>query len=173
VDLDFSSGHVRAHDGSGDIVVGANTYTGVGIYGGIDAVDESIDVVAKPLKMRLSGVDSSLLAPAMTEVYQGRVATVYLGLCREGTNDLVADPEVIWEGYMDTMSPHLDKESYIDLNCEHRLRREPRIARNTSPDQQLAYAGDKFFDLVPKIPGYSAVWGASHMDFFSRKWNVK
>lgn len=161
VDLDFSSGHVYAHDGIGSVVFGANTYTGTGTFGSIDAVDESSDVIAKPLTMTLSGVDASLLDTAATEVYQGRQATIYLGFLREGTNDLLDTPEVVWEGYMDTMSVHLDKgASSITLNCEHRLRREPRIARYTSADQQIAYSDDLFFDLVTKIPGYVGTWGS-------------
>jgi hypothetical protein len=160
VDLDFASGHVRAHDGIGPIEFGGNTYSGVGTFGSIDAVDEDSEIIAKPLKLTLSGVDASMIEIATAGDYQGRVATIYLGFCRESTNTLVADPEVAWEGYMDTMSVRLGKESFIELNCEHRLRREPRIARYTSADQQLAYPGDLFFDLVPKIPGYVGAWGA-------------
>jgi hypothetical protein len=168
VDLDFASGHVRAHDGIGPIVWGANTYTGVGMFGSIDAVDETGDIVAKPISLSLSGVDASLLSTATTEIYQGRVATVYLGMCQQGTNTLVDDPEILWEGLMDTMSVRLGKESSINLNCEHRLRSEPRIARYTSADQQLAYSDDLFFDQVPKIPGFQGKWGAWNMEEFER-----
>jgi hypothetical protein len=160
VDLDFASGHIRAHDGVGDITFGGNTFAGVGKFGSIDAVDESSEIIAKPLKLTLSGVDASLLDTATTENYQGRNATVYLGLLRHGSRDLIADPEVIWEGLMDTMGVRLGKQSFIELNCEHRLRREPRIARYTTVDQQLAYTDDKFFDLVPLIPGLVFTWGA-------------
>jgi hypothetical protein len=47
----------------------------------------------------------------------------------------------------------------IRLTCEHRLRREPRIARYTNEDQQLLFSGDKFFDLVPNIKGFVSRWG--------------
>jgi len=47
----------------------------------------------------------------------------------------------------------------IKLTCEHRLRREMRIARYTNEDQQLLHSGDRFFDLVTSIKGFVSKWG--------------
>lgn len=161
VDLDFASGHVRAHDGVGTITFGGNTYDGIGHFGGIDIAEESISVVAKPVTLTISGVDSSLVATAITEQYQGRTATIYLGLLDLDAQQLLDTPETLWEGRMDVMTVQLGQESgSIKLNCEHRLRREPRIARYTDADQQLAYSGDVFFNLIGKIQSFKGTWGA-------------
>jgi len=161
VDLDFASGHVRAHDGVGTINFGGNTYDGIGRFGGIDIAEESISVVAKPVTLTISGVDSFLVATAITEQYQGRTATIYLGLLDLDTQQLLDTPETLWEGRMDVMTVQLGPESgSIKLNCEHRLRREPRIARYTDADQQLAYSGDVFFNLIGKIQSFKGTWGA-------------
>ena len=160
VDLDFASGHVRAHDGVGDISFGGYTYSGVGRFGGIDIAEESISVIAKPVTLSLSGVDSSLLSTALLEQYQGRTATIYMGLLNTETLALIDTPETLWEGRMDVMTVQLGPETgSIKLNCEHRLRREPRIARYTDADQQLAYSGDLFFNLIGKIAGFKGTWG--------------
>jgi hypothetical protein len=165
-DLDFVSGHVRAHDGIGTISWGGNSYDGLGKFGGIEVADESIDLIARPLKLTLSGVpEASLPAPlvatALDEVYQGRAAILYLGLWNDTAGALIDTPEILWEGFMDHMIVTLAEGSgAIALNCEHRLRREPRIARYTDADQQLAYPGDRFFDLVPKIAGFKGKWGS-------------
>lgn len=162
-DLDFASGHVRAHDGIGTLRWGSPEveYLGVGQFGGIEIAEESIDLIAMPLKMKLSGVDASLVATAMDEVYQGRQATLYFGLVDTSTHQLIDTPEVLWEGMMDQMSVNLtDGVGEINVSCEHRLRREPRIARYTHEDMQLHYAGDRFFDLLPVIAGYRGKWGA-------------
>lgn len=160
-DLDFVSGNVRAHDGIGPMTWGGNTYDGVGTFGGIEIAEESIDVIAMPLRLKLSGVDAGLVALAMDEVYQGRQATLYFGLVDTTTHQLIDTPEVLWEGMMDQMTVNLtDGVGEINVSCEHRLRREPRIARYTHEDMQLHYSGDRFFDLLPTIAGYRGKWGA-------------
>lgn len=159
VELDFASGYVRAHDGIGPITFGGNTYLGVGQFGGIEVAEEAVEVIAKPLKLKLSGVDSTLVSSTMTEVYQNRSVTVYLGFMDEDSQ-LIGTPETVWEGRMNQMSISLTGgDATISLTCEHRLRREPRIARFTDADQKLVHPGDRFFDLLHTIPGYAGKWG--------------
>lgn len=168
VELDFVSGVVRASDWVGELTYGGNTYSGVGEYGGIETVTEDAQVIARPLRITLSGVDNSLLATARDEVYQGRSATVYVGLVDMKTNQFLDAPEEIWSGKMDTMSISLGpKTGTLTLNCEHRLRREPRIARYTDADQQLVYANDRFFDTLPMIEKWAAQWGSENAVGFS------
>jgi hypothetical protein len=160
VSLDFTSGIVRAHDGIGPLTWGGNTYQGVGSFGGIETVEESVEIVARPLKLTLSGVDAGLVSTTMTETYQGRAVTVYTGFINTETNALIGTPETAWEGRMNQMSLSVSAgAATITLTCEHRLRREPRIARYTDQDQQLLFSGDRFFDLIPSIKGFIAKWG--------------
>ena len=160
-DLDFVSGIVRVHDGSGSLSFGGNTYSGVGQFGGIDVIDENIDIVARGIKLTLSGVDSVFVTPTMTEVYQNRDVTLYLGFVNQATGALLDTPETIWEGRMNQMSFRIDKGvASIELTCEHRLRREPRIARYSDEDQRVLFAGDRFFDLMFAIQGFVGKWGA-------------
>lgn len=159
--LDFSSGAVRAHDGIGTVTFGGNDYLGLGQFGGIELAEESVEVIAKPVTMKLSGIETGLLSSAMTEVYQGRTATVYLGLQDTETGALIDTPETVWSGKMDQMTVALKPNAgEITLRCEHRLRREPKISRYTDADMQLAYSGDRFFDLIGKIAGFKGTWGA-------------
>lgn len=163
VDLDFASGHVRAHDGIGAISIGGNSYEGIGSFGSIEAVEESIEVIAKPLKLKLSGVDSSIISKALNETtnYQNRSATLYFVVYNTTTCALVDTPETLWEGRMNQMTIALNGEdSGVSVLCEHRLRREPRVARYTHEDQQLVYSGDLGFNLIGKIRGFRGTWGA-------------
>jgi hypothetical protein len=158
-DLDFSSGHVRVHDGGGDLVFGGNTFSGIGTFGSLEMIEENVDTIARGVLASLSGIESSLIATVMTEVYQGRAATFYLGLLNESLQ-FVDTPEEIWSGRMDTMSITLaQRQASIRLACEHRLRREPQAARMTDEDLQLQYSGDTFFGLMAQIPLYKAAWG--------------
>jgi hypothetical protein len=109
--------------------------------------------------LTLSGVESGLVSTVMTEPYQGRTVTLYLGLLAEDMT-FVATPEELWSGRIDTMSISLDQNAAtISVACEYRLRKEPVIARYTDTDQRLAFAGDRFFDLTQKIPQFKATWG--------------
>lgn len=160
-DLDFASGVVRVHDGAGTLAFGGNSYLGVGQFGGVDIIDENIDIVARGIKLNLSGMDSVFVTPTMTEVYQNRPVTLYLGFINQSTGVLIDTPETIWEGRMNQMTISLDKgQANIELTCEHRLRREPRVARYTNQDQQVVYTGDRFFDLTHAIQGFVGKWGS-------------
>ncbi len=157
-DLDFSSGMVRAHDGVGKLTFNGYDYTGLGEFVGLEEIDEGLDTVARGVTATLSG-PSSVLTAALTENYQNREATFYIGLLAEDLT-WIADPEELWSGRMDTLSIKLgEKSSSITLTCEHRLRREANVARFTDSDQQTAYTGDLFFSLMDKIPGYKSLWG--------------
>lgn len=157
--FDFSSGMVRFHDGSGSLSFGGNTYTGIGQFGSIELIEENIDTVARGVRCTLSGLDASLVSTAMTESYQGRAATFWLGMLNEQLA-FVDTPEEIWSGRMDTMTiTYGQNTASISLQCEHRLRKEPLVSRYTDTDQRLAYSGDRFFDLLPKIPQFRASWG--------------
>lgn len=160
-DLNFASGMVRVHDGSGKLAFGGNDYLGVGQFAGVDVIDENVDFVARGIRLTLSGVDSTFVTPTMDEVYQNRTVTLYLGFVNQATGALLDTPETLWEGRMNQMSLKIDKGSaVIELTCEHRLRREPRIARYTDADQRLAYSTDRFFDLIHVIPGFVSRWGS-------------
>ncbi len=160
VDLDFPSGHLRLHDGCGPLTIGGNSYEGTGKIQLQDKIEESIDVIAKPVSLVLSGVDASMITIARAGGYQGRAVSIYLCVFSLTTGDLLDTPEDVWQGHMDTITIRLGQgEAAMTLNCEHRLRREPKIARYTNQDQQLAYSGDQFFDLVPKIQGFKNKWG--------------
>lgn len=157
--LEFSSGALYVHDGIGSLSFGGDTYVGVGSFGGIESSDEQIELVAKPITLSLSGVDSSIVSSAMTEDYQNKPVTIYLGFLND-SNAFVATPEIVWEGRMNQMQVSISKGTgSIKLSCEYRLRREPIIARFSDQDQKLAFPGDRFFDLLPTIANYAGKWG--------------
>jgi hypothetical protein len=162
VDLDFASGHVYAHDGIGTIPFGGHDYLGVGQYGGINIVNEAIDVTAKPVILTLSGVDPSLVSTAMFDNNQGRQVVIYIALFNKDTRQLIDTPEAVWVGLMDWPKIDIDQNSAtITLNCESRLRQSPRISLQTDQDQQIAFPGDTFYNQITNIANYRSNWGAA------------
>ena len=160
-DLDFASGMVRAHTGQGDIVWGGNTYTGVAGFGGLDDLTEEASVGTKPVRLRLAAIPNELISSAMTEQYQGRSVEIYIAAVNVDSGTFVDTPETLWEGIMDVMTVELGPEtSVITLDCEDPDYSQPLPRRYTMADHQRRFAGDKFFEFLPRIQGFRAQWGA-------------
>lgn len=141
---------------------GGQDWLGVGGYGGVEVVAESIELIAQPVKLTLSGVEPQYITDAMTSQYHGQPATLYIGLLDTSTHGLIDTPEEIWSGFMDVMHVEVEPGSAtIRVDCEHRLRSQPKTARYTDEDQRGLYSGDRFFAFLHLIPGYVAKWGAN------------
>lgn len=161
VDLDFPSGHLRLHTGSGTINWGGYDWLGVGQLGDIEQVREDAELRPNALRLTLSGVDAALVSAAMTEQYHGRSVSVYLGMINPDTGALIATPETRFRGVMDLLTVKLGRnEGSITVNCESDLARweRPRGLLNTHESQQLLYAGDRFFDMIPVIQSRVINW---------------
>ena len=159
--LNFLSGTLYLNDGFGTLTWSGVPYLGLGDYGQIDAVQESTEVLAKQLILTLSGVDPSLVVSAMTENYQGRVVSLFVGLLDLNKLSWIDNPELAWEGRMDYMTVAIAQNSAtISMICQNRLNRESLVSRYTDTDQQIAYPGDTFFNLIWQIPLSSATWGS-------------
>lgn len=165
-DLDFSDGTIRVHDGFGTVSFGGNTYQGLGDYGSLDVVEESTETIAKTITLSLTGVPGPFVTEAMTQNFQGRVVTLYIGILDVNSMQFIDTPETIWEGRMDYMTVDIsENKTSLQLRCENRLNREPLVARYTDVDQRLAFPGDSFFDLVWMIPFATAGWGAVSVQY--------
>lgn len=165
VELDFPSGYVRVHSRTGTIAWGADSpipqWLGVGKLGSVDTVAEDAELRPNSVKLTLSGVDSSLVASAMSEAYHGRSVAIYDGFLNTTTLALVATPELRFRGMMDYMSVELGVgTATIVVNCESELARweRPRGLLYTSESQQLIYPGDKGFDMVPAMQNRTINW---------------
>jgi hypothetical protein len=160
-ELYFDSGTLYLSDGFGQVTWNGHTYDGLGDYGGFDSIQEMPDSSARGLQLTLSGVPTHIVVSAMNEQYQGREVILYVGLLDIDSMKWIDNPEVVWEGRMDFMTIDIEETSAtMRMSCEHRLNKEPLVARYTDQDQQLAYPGDTFFDLIWQIPLSSASWGA-------------
>jgi hypothetical protein len=166
VDLDIVNDRLRAHDNVGTINWGGNDWLGVGQFGGIDAVTESLEIIAQPVKLTLSGVDPELITDAMQTQYHGRDVVIYVGLRDTETGALIDTPEEIWSGFMDVMTIEFDvNAASITIDCEHRLRRQPITSRYTDEDQRARFPDDDFFNKLHLIPAFIGKWGTRDLHF--------
>lgn len=186
IELFFDSGTLRFWSGLGDLVIGANTFTGSGQLIQISSVSESADIAATGAQVALSALPSSLLSLALSEPYQGRKCKIYFGMLRNQTDYLLNEdgtlvlnedgsgidlrPEEsdvlteIFTGQIDMMNIDEGPEtSAIDLKVESRLieLNKPRSRRYTTSNQQARFAGDKGFDFVEDLQQKKFAWGRS------------
>lgn len=166
VDLDIVGDRQRLNDSNITINWGGFDWSGVGTYGGIEVVSEGQDLIAQPVRLTLSGVESNLVTDARTTQYQGRDVVIYVGLLNTDTLALIDTPEEVWSGFMDVMRLEADHGvGRITLTCEHWLRVDPAASRYTDEQQQANYAGDRFFQFTHEIPGYVGKWGARDVGY--------
>jgi|SRR5882672_2540314 len=167
--MDFPAavgGPLYLSDGFTEVTYAGQVYSPLGQFAGIELVEETMDSIARPIKLILSGVDANIVAAAQVAGYQNREVIVYVGIIDKQLGTFIDAPEIAWEGRMDFMAFEIDKGTgKVTLNCEHRLRREPKIARYTDVDQQQLHPGDTFFNFLTTISGFRAQWGDQHMTY--------
>jgi len=172
IDLVFDSGELNLWTGLGDLNVNGKTYTGAGNLINFSIIEETSEIAARGATVTLSGVPSSILAIALAEPYQGREATLYLGVSGQTTNvtigtgtnlvrntnftiDGINDGIVeIFSGFMDQMNIDDGPEtSSIELKIENRLidLERPRIRRYTNANQKSRFPNDKGFEFIEAI----------------------
>lgn len=161
VKLELDGGDVLVHSELGDLAFDGDTYTGIGILGGIDAAEEVSDLSRTPIRLTLSGIPSTLLSIVLGQQYQGRTATVYLGYLDPTTRQLVADPAILYRGLIDTADIRREKDFTITLGVESRfaLWDKPINRRHNDADQQGRYPGDRGMQFLERTVGKAVIWG--------------
>ena len=101
-----STGTIRLHNGLGTYVwddgSGNQQWYGTGDLGQISAIEEGDEISPYSIELTLSGIDSQIAAEAARETYYQRPVTLYIGALN-ASDTLVATPDVIWTGFIDTM----------------------------------------------------------------------
>jgi hypothetical protein len=162
VDLDFTSGHVRAWTGVGELTISGSTFYGLGNLGKITIPADRAGLDASKKSFQLSGIDPTILSEADIEACFGRSAIEYIGFLNPDTKALTDTPEINWEGRMDNVRRVDGNDPTIEVNAEHRLilLDESDAWRYTHEHQQQFYAGDLGFDQVRAIQLKEIIWGS-------------
>lgn len=172
VHCDFDSGDLNMWTGIGSLVYDGKTYVGTGNLLNISGLQETTQLTAQGITVTLSGVLSSLVEKARDEDYQGRTLEVLFGAI-DDNGDIIADPAVMFSGFMDTMTI-LDggETATIAISVENRLIEfeRTRIRRYTAEDQKIDYPDDQGLEFVADLEEKEIVWGRMQV-FASRGGN--
>jgi len=167
VKLAFPSGTVYVHNSIGTYTFGGNDYLGVGNLGAISPFEEGADVSPYQITLSLSGLDSTIASAALNEDYYKHPVTVLLGVLN-ASDVLLADPTVIFEGFMDQMNVSIgaDGGDEITLTAESELARFDKASnlKYTTTQLQSDFSGDLAFEFMPDIEGAKIRWGDPNSD---------
>lgn len=159
--LDFPDNSVRIWSGLGEISWNGFTWSGLGSIGSIQEIEETTEIRAAGVELKLSGIPADLFEPEMLVPLQKRQAKIWLGFMTEYWT-LISVPVLLISAFMDTVEV-LDggDELTFTLRIENNLRdlQRPRVRRYTDADQQSEFPGDKGFMFVPKIQRKAFKWG--------------
>jgi hypothetical protein len=167
VALDFASGMLRYTTAPVSITDGADTYLGVGALASVSAVTESEEVQADAITLRLSIVDTALIAASLGNVegYRGRAATVYLQML-DATFRPVGPKVRRWAGLMDRVeikrgNSDAGATGSIELRCSRsgiaRMRNAQGL-RLTHEQQLRRYPGDTGLRYVRTLIEQPTLW---------------
>lgn len=162
VEMDFTSGFLRAWNGYGAIEWNGQTWTGGGELMALGQIEETRAIEATSLSLSLSGVPPALVSVAYNDFSQGRPVKVWLGLMETPTGLVTADPVQIFAGRMDTISDQDDGQSaMISVSAESNLADLDRLRVRylTDQDQVRLFAPDRSLRYMPSIQDRPIFWG--------------
>ncbi len=161
IKAEFDSGTIRLWTGKDDLTISSESYTGAGQLLSISNVEENIDLKSAGLTVGISGMDATVLNYALTENYQNRLITLFLGYVMGGTNE-VAGTLVLFKGRMTTLTINdTPQGSTITIDAENRLidLDRPSNFRYTKESQNFLHSGDTGFNRVASLQDKEIVWG--------------
>ncbi len=168
VDVGVTSGTIYACTGYRYLFAMGNTYTPVGVLGGIDPIQEESDPFPRGVKMWLAAVDSSDLYEPLREDMFNRTVKIWEAYLDPDTFALPNTPELRWQGKVNEIEIRFndsEKGNYYEVTAETELRKTPQRAYFNRETLQLTFSGDTFFDYQYLIPTQRTMWGQQATTF--------
>ena len=145
-----------------NLVIGGQTYLGIGTLGRIDAVQDSPAEI-KPLKFELSGVPSSMIALALAEPVQGTAIRVKTALFDPTTYQII-ETRLRWQGQLDVMAIEDGiPTATVQVNAEHSAIDLLRTSASyySNAEQRRLYSNDPSLQYVAGQAETKIVWPAA------------
>lgn len=149
-------------DGYRSIVWGGNTYVANGHLLNFQGVQESTQLLIPQATVTLSGVDQVWVSEVLAQNYVDRRLVIYKAFLSTIDDSVIVSPFPMFDGRMD--APSIDEDpagkSEVTITAASQWADfERRPGRHTNnQEQQLWFAGDRFFELVSQVSKIS-VWG--------------
>lgn len=102
VKAEFDTDDILVWSGIDDLVIGSDTYTGAGTLLSVSNSEDNLELKSNGLVVALSGMDTTVVNYALTENYQNRPITIFMGYVMGGTNE-VAGTLTLFKGRMTSL----------------------------------------------------------------------
>jgi hypothetical protein len=164
VEAGFDSGVTRAWNGVGELSWDSKTWYGLGTLMQIEEIKETKALQANSVRFTLNGIDPNILYIALAEDYQNRDIRAWFGLLDKDLETLIADPHLIFRGFMDVMEVATDgKSGTASINAENSLitAMQSKARFHTYEDQKSMYPTDEGEEFAATIEDVQITWGFS------------
>lgn len=164
VSLDFEGGFVRVHNSIGTLSFGGNDYLGVGAFGTISFLSESIEMVDQPVTLTLSSITTEIIDELKTSKIYGRDAEIFIGSL-DDDGRLQGTPDSWIVGHMEHASLIAGSENAVSIKIQTRAARlQSRNNRRwTIEHHQKEFPGDLFFQWLPYVINAEVIWGGERV----------
>lgn len=158
--IQFESGTVYVHSGTGQIVLNGFVYYGMGKMGAVDDVGETNSTSPSQLKLTLSGLDLSLFATTLNERCVGRQANIYLVVMDDG--GVVRAADLIFQGKVSSTGATAGETNALQYTVSNIFEdwQRPFPDRYTDESHQAVQPGDRIFRYVAQMAERSIYWGS-------------
>lgn len=158
--LDLVSGFSRIHSGLGPLVIGGETYYGVGSMGSVGAQKEQLSTSPTKLTLALGGLDDSLLAEVMRERIVDRMAWLYLVVM--GPDGAPLNACLQFKGRIAQTPVKAGKTNTIQLTISNIFEdwQKGLNLRCTDESHRRIYPNDRFFRYQNEMADRSIFWGS-------------
>ena len=163
VKAEFDTDDILVWSGIDDLVIGSDTYTGAGTLLSISNSEDNLELKSNGLVVSLSGMDTTVVNYALTENYQNRPITIFMGYVMGGTNE-VAGTLTLFKGRMTSLVINDTPDgSTVTIDAENRLvdLDRPSNLRYTKESQNFLHTGDTGFNRVASLQDKQINWGKS------------
>jgi hypothetical protein len=163
VELQFAEEIVRAHTGTGEIILDGQVYYGVADLGEISASRETNNASGPmTVDLTLSGLDSTMIRESLVLGSRGRPGRLMFVVIGE---DGAMAADILFSGRMDAARFNYGGSSgdnSITIPLIDRMAEWSRqgTERWTDESHQLRHPGDRFFFAVAQIAEWPIYWGA-------------
>ena len=161
VKAEFDTDDILVWSGIDDLVIGSDTYTGAGTLLSISNTEDNLELKSNGIVVALSGMDETIVNYALTENYQNRPITIFMGYDMGGTNE-VAGTLTLFKGRMTSLVINDTPEgSTVTIDAENRLvdLDRPSNLRYTKESQNFLHSGDTGFNRVASLQDKQINWG--------------
>lgn len=158
--IQFESGTVYVHSGTGTIVLNGFVYYGMGKMGAVDDVGETNSTSPAQLKLTLSGLDLSLFATTLNERCVGRQANIYLVVMDD--SGVVRAADIIFQGKVSSTGATAGETNALQYTVSNIFEdwQRPFPDRYTDESHQATQPGDRIFRYVAQMAERSIYWGS-------------